>query len=181
MLGKSEDVNAFIWLGPAMRAIGPHLDPARKLRCAKAFVAPILSRSAANDLAQYADPLVALLDPGPRGELSTKTTAVLLEFGNIDGMVRSMISPRSLAKLLSHPACVGEQRDALLKRFEELVFYDGKPVFLKADNPEAQQPTQDQGPPRRFHNLHDAAAWIQQNWPDFDLETNYLATWRSSP
>jgi hypothetical protein len=33
--------------------------------------------------------------------------------------------------------------------------------------------------PRRFHNLHDAAAWIQQNWPDFDLETNHPVTWRS--
>lgn len=27
-------------------------------------------------------------------------------------------------------------------------------------------------------NLHDAATWIQQNWPDFDLETNHPVTWR---
>ena len=33
-------------------------------------------------------------------------------------------------------------------------------------------------PPRRFHNLHDAAAWIQQNWPDFDLEATHPVIWR---
>ena len=32
---------------------------------------------------------------------------------------------------------------------------------------------------RRFHNLHDAAAWIELNWPDFDLETNHPLTWRA--
>ena len=32
---------------------------------------------------------------------------------------------------------------------------------------------------RQFHNLHDAAAWIEQNWPDFDLETNHPMTWRT--
>jgi hypothetical protein len=85
-----------------------------------------------------------------------------------------------LAKLLSHPACVGEQREPLLKRFEELVLYDGKPVFLKPEATEGKKrkkPAGDQLPPRRFHNLHDAAAWIQQNWPDFDLETNCPVTW----
>lgn len=34
-------------------------------------------------------------------------------------------------------------------------------------------------PERRFHNLHDAAAWIEQNWPAFDLETNHPMTWRA--
>lgn len=33
---------------------------------------------------------------------------------------------------------------------------------------------------QRFEELlfHDATAWIQQNWPDFDLESNHLVTWR---
>ncbi|HEV8070078.1 MAG TPA: serine/threonine-protein kinase [Planctomycetaceae bacterium] len=96
-------------------------------------------------------------------------------------LVGSVTSQRSLAKLLSHPGCVGEERECLLKRFEELVAYDGKAVFLKpnaADGTGAQM--KDREPPRRFHNLHDAAAWIQQNWPDFDLETNCPATWRGS-
>jgi hypothetical protein len=33
-------------------------------------------------------------------------------------------------------------------------------------------------PPRRFHNIYDAAKWIEQNWPDFDLESNHPITWR---
>ncbi len=33
-------------------------------------------------------------------------------------------------------------------------------------------------PPRRFHTVHDAAVWIQQNWPDFDLEATHPVTWR---
>ena len=33
-------------------------------------------------------------------------------------------------------------------------------------------------PPRRFHTVHDAAAWIQHNWPDFDLEATHPVTWR---
>jgi hypothetical protein len=75
---------------------------------------------------------------------------------------------------------VEKQRDVLLKRFEELVFHDGKPVFLKPDAPDGKNPAGDQLPPRRFQTLHDAADWIQKNWPDFDLETNCPATWRGS-
>ena len=33
-------------------------------------------------------------------------------------------------------------------------------------------------PARRFHTVHDAAAWIQQNWPDFDLEATHPVIWR---
>jgi hypothetical protein len=85
-----------------------------------------------------------------------------------------------LAKILSRPACVGDQRESLLKRFEELVFYDGNPVLGKPESADGERPAHEQAPPRRFHNLHDAAAWIQQNWPDFDLETNCPVTWRGS-
>jgi hypothetical protein len=84
-----------------------------------------------------------------------------------------------LAKLLSHPACVGETRDSLLKRFEELVFYEGKPVLWKPHRPnEEDKPAADPQPSRRFQILQQAAAWIQQNWPDFDLETSCPVTWR---
>ena len=31
------------------------------------------------------------------------------------------------------PLVLATQRESLLKRFEELVFYDGKPVFLKPE------------------------------------------------
>ncbi|MEZ6062048.1 MAG: hypothetical protein R3C19_17035 [Planctomycetaceae bacterium] len=32
-------------------------------------------------------------------------------------------------------------------------------------------------PPRVFHSVHDAAAWIEENWPDFDLEATHPVTW----
>jgi hypothetical protein len=147
--------------------------------------------------------LVALgprLDPALRDNLSTTATAAVLDYCSsvgssdiepdnaIDGpseaaksivVARSISSPRSLAKLLSHPACVAKQRKILLKRFEELVFHDGKQVFLKPDAADGKKPADDP-PPRRFHSLHDTAAWIQKNWPDFDLETNCPVTWRGS-
>ena len=114
---------------------------------------------------------------------------------------------RSLASLLQHPATTGEPREFLLQRFEELVLHDGKRVLLplpKADGerqgvsppsaipaiPESAAVTEnelggltpnrspDEPPPRRFRNMHDAAAWIQQNWPDFDLEATHPVTWR---
>jgi serine/threonine protein kinase len=101
------------------------------------------------------------------------------QYGDVQ-IAQYISSPRSLAKLLSHPGCVAELRTAMLQRFEELAFYDGKPVFLKPENPDAQSAAHDQAPPRRFHNLHDAAVWIRQNWPDFDLDANCPATLRGS-
>jgi hypothetical protein len=83
---------------------------------------------------------------------------------------------RSCAKLLSHPGCVGEVREALLKRFEELALYDGKVVFSRRKD-QMGAPIIGNEPPRRFHDVYEAAAWIQQSWPAFDLETNYPATW----
>jgi len=76
---------------------------------------------------------------------------------------------------------VEELGQGLLHRFEELVVYDGKPTFGNADDASAFcAPEIPGGKQHRFHNLHDAAAWIQQNWPDFDLETNCPVAWRGS-
>ena len=61
-----------------------------------------------------------------------------------------------------------------------IALYDGRAVFFKAENPEKNQAPADALPQRRIQTLADAAAWIQQNWPDFDLETNCPATWRGS-
>jgi len=83
--------------------------------------------------------------------------------------VLAMTNERSLASLLQHPAAIGKPRKFMLQRFEELVFQDGNHVLL---------PLPSEPPPRRFHNLHDAAAWIQQNWPEFDLEATHPVTWR---
>jgi len=71
----------------------------------------------------------------------------------------------------------------MLQRFEELLFHDGQAVFLKPDSKvESAKDIEQPAPPQRvFHNLHDAAAWIQKNWPDFDLEANHAVIWRGEP
>ncbi len=105
--------------------------------------------------------------------------------------IRASINARSLAKLLQHPACIGEPREWMLQRFEELVLHDGRRVFLKAAEEEDSKTDKDaksetqtvegDHPKRRFHTIHDAAAWIQTNWPDFDLEATMEITWRPEP
>ncbi len=115
----------------------------------------------------------------------------------------AMINARSMGQLMQHPACIGEPRAWMLQRFEELVFYDGNSVFLNLPEEDCERQGQDENPssaipaanenehggltpnrspaeppPRRFHTVHDAAAWIQQNWPDFDLEATHPVTWR---
>ncbi len=86
--------------------------------------------------------------------------------------------PRTLAKLFSHAGCIGEFRQSMLRRFEELVLHDGQSVFSRDENQDGEPPARGSMPQRQFHNLQDAAAWIQKNWPDFDLETNHPVTWR---
>jgi serine/threonine protein kinase len=178
-------------------ALAPRLEAAQVTRARDALLAMLEKSNDDNVRDAASQGLFALaprLEPASRDKLATKATTSLLDdravigyfYYDTDGkrpdprpirIARSIASPRSLAKLLSHPACVGEQRESLLKRFEELVFYDGKPVFLQPEGADGEQPTHEQTPPRRFHNLHDAAAWIQQNWPDFDLEASCPVTW----
>jgi serine/threonine protein kinase len=185
-------------------ALAPRLEPAQADRAWDALVI-VPQQHADRDVVDSPawSGLVALaprLSHASADNRSTTGTAILLDYcssyspywdageavwvrsrmaKSID-VAKSISSRRSLAMLLSHPACVSDQRAYLLRRFEELVLYDGKPVLSKPASPDAKRPSHDQTPPRRFHNLHDAAAWIQQNWPDFDLETNCSATWRSS-
>jgi hypothetical protein len=182
-------------------ALSPRLEASQAKRPWDALIASL--EEGPQDTAQDAyAAFVALaprLEPASRDKLSTKAMTSLLDYSALFGppiyssddtprldlgailIARSISSPRSLAKLLSHPSCVEDQRQGLLHRFEELVFYDGKPVFLTPESADGEQPAHEQPPSRRFHNLHDAAAWIQQNWPDFDLETNCPVTWRGSP
>jgi serine/threonine protein kinase len=182
----------------ALAALARRLEPSQ----AKGAFVAILEKSKGGYVC-YAtsNGLVALaprLQLASQDNLLTKATALLLDYAALLGpqyddlsgefypfaqailIARKIPSPRSLASLLSHPGCVAEPRQRLLDRFEELVFYDGKPVFLKPEGADGNQPAHEQAPARRFRNLHDAAAWIQKNWPDFDLETNCPVTWRGS-
>jgi serine/threonine protein kinase len=182
-------------------ALGPQVDASEAKRAWDALMATFAKRSSESEYARTVAGLAAVaprLESASRDVLSTNATTFLLDYWTLSrgpgGMTsyvyladpiitriaRSISTPRSLAKLLSHPGCVAQVRQGFLERFEELVFYDGKPVFFRAENPDAKQSPHEQTPPRRFHNLHDAAAWIQQNWPDFDLETNCPLTWRGS-
>jgi hypothetical protein len=178
-------------------ALAPRLEAAQVTRARDALLAMLEKSNDDNVRDAASQGLFALaprLEPASRDKFATKAMTSLLDdravigyfYYDTDGkrtdprpirIARSITSQRSLAKLLSHPACVGDQRESLLKRFEELVFYDGKPVFLKLESADGEQPTHEQTPPRRFHNLHAAAAWIQQNWPDFDLEASCPVTW----
>jgi serine/threonine protein kinase len=166
----------------------PQLEPEQVTRGWKALT-DIAEKPSSDDYLWHGlAALVPRLEPLSRDNRSTKFTAMLLDYassgaqfgGAPEQFARYISSSRSLAKLLSHPGCVGQPRESLLQRFEELAVYDGKPVFLKPDATDGKNAPSEQSPPRRFHNLHDAAAWIQQNWLDFDLETNCPVTWRDS-
>jgi serine/threonine protein kinase len=102
-------------------------------------------------------------------------------------IIASLSSPRSVVRLLSHPGCVGKMQELCLERFEELLFHDGKTVLLTRDEADSnadvsprRQPPLGEAPRRRFQTAHEAAEWIRQNWPDFDLESIEPGTWRDS-
>jgi hypothetical protein len=82
---------------------------------------------------------------------------------------------------------VGQMREALLKRFEELVLYGGQHIFLTVEpeeessdtpasaelgglmpgrSPEEVQRTTPEPPPRKFRTIYNVQVWIQQNWPE---------------
>jgi serine/threonine protein kinase len=133
--------------------------------------------------------LAPRLEQDTRNESAMQVLRTLLDHAaaganltDIEPASRTYSNPRSIAKLLSHPGCVGAQRQALLKWFEELVLYEGMPIFLRPDEPTDSKINSVQHtkvtPERKFHDLHDAADWIQKNWPDFDLETNHPVIWR---
>ena len=119
-----------------------------------------------------------------------------LDSNSLRVCLAAISNPRLIMAVSSHPGCVGKPREYLLQRFEELVLHNGQHVFLKpegvGDAGDSKSPGADVArlagdstdlrlplAQRRFHNLHDAAAWIEQNWPDFDLETNHPMTWRA--
>lgn len=132
------------------------------------------------------------LDPESRDKYATTIMATILDYlcsdakaevqeeVSPDKFTASISSPRSLARLLSHPGCVGGVRQSVLQRFEELVFYDGRRMWKpQTDRGGRSGGTSGEVEPRhKFRNVRDAAVWIQKNWPDFDLETNCPTTWR---
>jgi serine/threonine protein kinase len=190
---ESTDLTVRDGLNGGLQALAPRLEPAEVKRQGDALIAMLEKSTDSNDAGRAAmDGLIWL---APRLESAQARRAwdglivvwEPLAYGDDEndwvwaGLVAlAPRSERSLAGVLSHPACVGKLRESLLRRFEELVFHEGKPVFSKPDATDRKKAAGDQLPPRRFHSLYDAADWIQKNWPDFDLETNCPVTWRGS-
>lgn len=147
------------------------------------FLEPLTQeRLAAAELAKVLDYLVTSMH-----FFSTEEGNDVVE--PIRHLVFAASDPRALAKLLKHPGCNDDPREWMLMRFEELLFHEGKHVFLTLPESEAESPAGDPGglkpnrspvkpPARRFHTIHDAAAWIEKNWPDFDLESTPEVQWR---
>ncbi|HXY37297.1 MAG TPA: serine/threonine-protein kinase, partial [Planctomycetaceae bacterium] len=177
ILEKSTDFNVLNAANDGIAALAPRLETAQVTRAGDALVASPekvkLTDVGLRGAGAWEEAFVALaarLERASRDNLSTIAAAAVLDYrssffpdtgidmGTSDVaysivVARSISSPRSLAKLLSHPACVAAEQDSLLKRFEELVLYDGKPVFLKRDAADGHKPADEQLPPRRFHTL----------------------------
>jgi hypothetical protein len=201
MLEKSPERGVVVAVAGVLSALAPRLEAKQAMRACHALMG-LAGKSSDNELANVCTALAALarqLDPQSRNNLAAAASARVLDGSGTMStrlgsdptiplfsesapieIARLISSPRSLAKLLSHPGCVALARGRLLQRFEEVVLYDGKSVFWKENALDEKTSSADQLPSRQFHNLHDAAAWIQQNWPEFDLETNCPATWRGS-
>jgi hypothetical protein len=88
-------------------------------------------------------------------------------------------------------------RDLLLNRHEEQVRNDGPQIFLTVEPEEESSdatlsaelggltPDRSPGesgnssepPPRKSHTIYDAQVWIQQNWPEFNLDETPEVEW----
>jgi hypothetical protein len=184
--------------GEALVALVPRLVPELRIRTANVLLKS-LHKSYQIGLAEQLAEVGKLLDSPIRDGVSAVAISILLDkvltrspfFGGsetyndrstiVRAFAESLRNSKSLVRLLSHPGCVEELREVLLQRLEELLFHNGEPVYLRPTVAGKTPPAKDEGstsPPRRFHNIYDAAKWIEQNWPDFDLETNHPITWR---
>ena len=90
----------------------------------------------------------------------------------------------ALADLLRDPACVGEAKDAVLRRLEELAYPDparaGRLVGLAATPWAAitiaacsRQQDEADRQNRRFRTTSDAAKWLNEKHPAIDLDRPY--------
>ena len=198
VLERSNDGDVLEAAGKALAALSPRLTQEERVRAVETLFQSLQKTDEARTRDELSAIVRSMEDPF-RDRISANLIEMLLDLGMTSSdffyrpvigqiyqakfsfPVEALSNPKSLAKLLSHPNCAGDPRDAMLQRFEELVFYNGQSVYLKTDvaNRTTQPNSPDSTkPPRRFHNLHDVATWIQQNWPDFDLETNHPVTWR---
>jgi len=189
--------------------LAPRMRGSQRLQAAETIVASVLRRRL-DAISSEFPVFMSYLEPVTHERITSEILLIQLDFhalsedsfsvykiAHFRPVVVAMTEPRSLAKLMEHPACVGIPQNWMLQRFEELVLHNGQSVFLIDPNPAAgmdgdsrdefggltpnRSPVKPEPPTRRFHTIHDAAAWIEQNWPDFDLEATMLVTWRGEP
>lgn len=191
-----DDLNA---AGMVLEAIAPRIRQEERLRVAQTLMVKVLQKetSVAHLLVDY----IRHVEPNEQKRILTATLLILFDLHGLSNSfyddsyskydlspffpaIMAMNDSRSFALLLQHPACVGELRECMLQRFEELVLLDGQRMFLPMPSKSSQgdsqlaSATSEPPPVRRFKTMHDAAEWIQQNWPDFDLDATHPVTFR---
>lgn len=208
MIGSEIDSNACEAAGTAIVALAARVDPQRRADAIAGLKGMISRFSNSTSAPKHVTEIALQFDLSAINQHCGDVMTALLEWNalrgeyfNIDDLnrvcqfespVMAFNDTRTVATLLQHPGCTGKLREHLVKRFEELVYHDGKHVFLTlpesgsrnsamADD-ELGWGTPNRSPIepslRRFHTVHDAAAWIQRNWLDFDLEATHPVTWR---
>jgi serine/threonine protein kinase len=194
LLRSSPDPNLLHTLNRWVPGLAPFVQTAEADRIGEALI-PVLRRSSVNNSRNLlGDALIALLprlNLALQDKLTTEAAVAALDAPTSENAdwILPMSSSRSLVGLLSHLGCVGDKREQLLKRFDELTFNNATSAVSngtsreRSSGPKNKDAAADAAViqlPRHFRNQWDAAAWIQQNWPDFDLETPCPATWRGS-
>jgi serine/threonine protein kinase len=145
-------------------------------RTGDALIATVTAETAAGSSASPLNSLVeALAVVAPRLDYAAVRFSAHVWFDRMSEPCPFLdsVPPRVLVELMSHPRVFERDRsDEILKRFEELVLYEGRRVFPRDDDQETTAPASPDPPSRQFHRFHDAADWIANNWPDLDLESS---------
>ncbi len=205
VLKKSTDQRLSRHVGDLLVALASKLTHEQKNRTADLLVSE-LQRHVNLYLTEPLDDLLSQTDSETQERVSSKAMRMLLDYlatsntyfdddyeevrdpDRVFGhAAMSVTNQRALATLFRHPACIGEAREWMLLRFEELVLHGGNRIYFSIEQPKEDEEEKTDAantpkpapPPRRFKTLHDASTWIQKNWPDFDLEsTPEVKPWR---
>jgi hypothetical protein len=180
-----------------LAALAPRLEPKQALRGGESLMA-MLEREGGLHVLRAADRALsaasARLDPVDRDRFATTATKFMLDccisFDPLDedlgngsatlSIVDSMSNPKSVARFLSHPGCVGGLRESLLRRFDELVCNRGERLILKRQSSGDARVGTDEPAPGRLQNIHEAANWIKNNWSDWNLDRCEAVNWLGS-
>jgi serine/threonine protein kinase len=194
LIRKTDNRNAHAQACISLSNLAGKLDAAQTERALQALVDLIWKTDESSALEAAGNGLTALASgAGSKGfrplleVLGNQQLRRDLDFGSefpVKLLCRVM-DEKTLVETLRHPGAIGKLRSCLLRRLEEVVFHEGRPVFSEL---EWQRPRDDERgtvndavksewqtrhdalPPRKFLAVHDATAWLAKNRPDIDLE-----------